>query len=156
MTSSLSGNQQAFDNTNTHLGLDSFDNKTSSNSVQFDLSNKTSVEQEDILTGLCPKVFDVPSTSGQNCISEESSSGSLMQHTYPERNPELSSSGGHMSLHDDASSHVTVQSSNFLNLESLDNIIANEHYKKVNLFSFFFKSDNVLTFIVVPSESFYS
>ncbi|CAD6333900.1 unnamed protein product [Miscanthus lutarioriparius] len=131
----IHGNQQAFDNTNTHLGLDSFDNKTSSNSVQFDLSNKTSVEQEDILTGLCPKVFDVPSTSGQNCTSEESSSGSLMQHTYSERNPELSSSGGHMSLHDDASSHVTVQSSNFLNLESLDNIIANEHYKKNALMS---------------------
>jgi len=146
LTSSLSGNQQAFDDTNTHLGLDSFDNKTNSISVQFDLSNKTSVEQEDILTGLCPEVFDVPSTSGQNCISEEFSSGSLlvgslMQNTYSERNSELSSSGGDMSLHDDASPHVTVQSSNSVNLECLDDVIANEHYKKVNLF-FFVKSDN--------------
>ncbi|CAD6272220.1 unnamed protein product [Miscanthus lutarioriparius] len=136
----IHGNQQAFDDTNTHLGLDSFDNKTNSNSVQFDLSNKTSVEQEDILTGLCPEVFDVPSTSGQNCISEEFSSGSLlvgslMQNTYSERNSELSSSGGDMSLHDDASPHVTVQSSNSVNLESLDDVIANEHYKKNALMS---------------------
>ncbi|OQU77953.1 hypothetical protein SORBI_3009G128300 [Sorghum bicolor] len=129
---------QAFDDTNTHLGLDSFGNKTNSNSVQFDLSNKTSVEQKDILTGSCPKVFDVPSTSGQNCISEEFSSGpllagSLMQHTYSERNPELSS-GGDVS-HDGASPQVTVQPSSFVNLESLDNVISNEHYKKNALMS---------------------
>jgi len=137
----IQGNQQAFVDTNTHLGLDSFGNKTISNSVQFDLSNKTSVEQKDIRTGSCPKVFDVPSTSGQNCISEEFSSGpllasgSLMQHTYSQRNPELSSSGSDMSLHDGASPQVTVQSSNFVNLESLDNVISNEHYKKNALMS---------------------
>lgn len=138
MTSSLSGNQQTFDETNIHLGIDSYDNKANSNSVQLDLSNKITVEQEDILTGLCPEVFDVPSTSGQNYMSEEFSSGSLlagslMQHTYPE-SPELSSSGVDMSLHNDASSQVAIQSNNFVNLESLDNVIAKEHYKKVTLF----------------------
>lgn len=76
-----------------------------------------------------------------------------MQHTYSERNPELSSSGGDdMSLHDDASPHVTVQSSYSVNLESLDNVIANEHCKKVHSF-FLFKSDNIQTFRVVQVKA---
>lgn len=160
MTSCLSGNQQAFDDTLTHLGPDPFGNNTNSNSVEFDLSNQTTVQQEDNLiqlkkstTGLCPEGFDVPSTSGQNCIYGEFSSDSLLKHTYAERHTELSASGGDISLHNDRS-HVTVQSRYSADLESLDNVIASEHSKKVHLL-FLFKSDDILTFRVVASESLY-
>ena len=96
-------------------------------------------------TGLCPEVFDVPSTSGQNCVSEEFSSDCLLAdpqlHASSERTLEISASEeGDMPLHDDCSPHVTLRSSYSVNLESLDNIIADEHYKKVNILSFHFKS----------------
>jgi len=95
-------------------------------------------------TGLCPDVFDVPSTSGQNCVPEEFSSDYILAdsqlHTSLERTLEIPASEGDMSLHDDGSPHVTLRSSYSVNLESLDNVVADEHYKKVNILSFHFKS----------------
>ncbi|RCV17846.1 hypothetical protein SETIT_3G252600v2 [Setaria italica] len=142
----IHGHQQAFDDTNTQLGLDP--DNTASSSVQFDQTNKTAVEKEDTLmekqlkpslTGLCPEVFDVPSTSGQNCISEEFSSDCLLAdshlHASSERYSENSASEGDMSLHDDGSPHVALRSSYSFNLEALDNVIADEHYKKNALMS---------------------
>ena len=107
-------------------------------------------------TGLCPEVFDVPSTSGQNCVSEEFSSDCLLAdsqlHASSERTLEISASEeGDMPY--DWSPHVTLRSSYSVNFESLDNIIADEHYKKVNVLSFPFKSESILTVNVVPSEN---
>ncbi|CAL4908037.1 unnamed protein product [Urochloa decumbens] len=144
----IHGHQQAFDDTNTQLGLDP--DNTDSNSVQFDQTNKTTVQNEDSLmvkklkqplTGFCPEVFDVPSTSGQNDISEEFRSDCLLTdshlhlHASSERCTENSTSEGDISLHDDDSPHVTLRSSYSANLEALDNVIADEHYKKNALMS---------------------
>jgi hypothetical protein len=108
-------------------------------------------------TGLCPEFFDVPSTSGQNCVSEEFSAvcllADLQLHASSERNLEISASEGDMSLHDDGSPHVTLRSSYSVNLESLDNVIADEHYKKVNVLSIRLKSESILSVKVVPSEN---
>jgi hypothetical protein len=87
------------------------------------------------LTGLSPEVFDVPSASGQNCVSEEFSSDCL--HASSERYSENSASEGGMSLHDDGSPPAALRSSYSVNLEALDNVIADEHYKKVNYYIFF-------------------
>ncbi|OEL15811.1 hypothetical protein BAE44_0023170, partial [Dichanthelium oligosanthes] len=140
--------QQALDDTNTQLGLDPVHNNTYSNSVQFDQTNKTTVEKDDSLvvkqlkqlpTGLCPEVFDVPSTSGQDCVSEGFGSDCLLAdsqlHSSSERNQEISASEGDMSLNDDGLPHVTLRSSYSVNLESLDNVIADENYKKNALMS---------------------
>ncbi|CAL5094777.1 unnamed protein product [Urochloa decumbens] len=143
----IHGHQQAFDDTNTQLGLDP--DNTDSNSVQFDQTNST-VQKEDSLmvkklkqpVDFCPEVFDVPSTSGQNDISEEFRSDGLLTdshlhlHSSSERcSTENSTSEGDISLHDDDSPHVTLRSSYSVNLEALDNVIADEHYKKNALMS---------------------
>ncbi|KAJ1262759.1 hypothetical protein BS78_09G134600 [Paspalum vaginatum] len=152
---SIHGHQQASDDSNTHTVLVPVDNNTTSSCVQFDQPNKTAVEKQDSLmvkqskqppTGLYPEVFDVPSTSGQNHVSGESSSDSLLagsdsllassqlQHTSSERNTEISDSEGDMSLHDNGS-HLNLRSSYAVDLESLDTVIAHEHYKKNTLMS---------------------
>ncbi|CAN6351119.1 unnamed protein product [Urochloa humidicola] len=139
----IHGHQQAFDDTNTQLGLDP--DNTDSNSVQFDQTNKIKVQKEDSLmvkqlrqslTGFSPEVFDVPSTSGQNDISDCLLTDSdLHLHASSERCTENSASEGDISLHDDGSPHVTLRSSYSVNLEALDNVIADEHYKKNALMS---------------------
>ena len=107
-------------------------------------------------TGLCPEVFDVPSTSGQNCVSEEFSSDCLLAdsqlHASSEGKLEISASE-EGDIPYDWSPHVTLRSSYSVNLESLDNIIADEHYKKVNVLYFPFKSESILTVNVVLSEN---
>uniref|UniRef100_A0A0A9B855 Uncharacterized protein n=1 Tax=Arundo donax TaxID=35708 RepID=A0A0A9B855_ARUDO len=60
--------------------------------------------------------------------------GSQLHHSS-ERNPEISASEGDMSLHDDGAPYVTMRSSYSVNLESLDDVIADEHYKKTTLLS---------------------
>ncbi|WVZ98414.1 hypothetical protein U9M48_043863 [Paspalum notatum var. saurae] len=152
---SIHGHQQAFDDSNTHT-VDPVDNNTTSSCVQFDQPNLTTVEKQDSHmvkqlkqppTGLYPEVFGVPSTSGQNHVSGESSSDSLLagsdsllassqlQHTSSERNTEISDSEGDMSLHDNGSPRVNLRSSYAVDLESLDTVIAHEHYKKNTLMS---------------------
>ncbi|KAL6619287.1 hypothetical protein ACP70R_034426 [Stipagrostis hirtigluma subsp. patula] len=141
------GHQKAFDDAGAHLQFDLAD--TNSNSVRSDLGSKIIVEIEDGLVvkqskqspaGLSSEVYDVPSTSGQDGMSEEVSSDSLLlessqlQHSSM-RNPETSASEGDMSQHDDCSPDMTMQSSYSVNLESLDDVIANENYKKITLLS---------------------
>lgn len=143
---SLSGHQQAFDNSRTQLEHEPMLNNTNSSSIHFDQNNN---ENEDSLmvkqlmqssTGSCPEAFDVPSTSGQNCASEEFSSDCLLAdsqlHASSEKYPEISASEGEIPLPSDGSPHVTLRSSYSVNLESLDNVIADEQSKKVNTYLF--------------------
>lgn len=142
---SFSGHQQAFDDTITQLVLDPVLNNTNSSSIHFDQNNN---EEEDSpmvnqlkqsSAGFCPEAFDVPSTSGQNCVSEECSSDCLLAysqlHASSERNPEISASDGEIPLHNDGSPHVTLRSSYSVNLDSLDDVIADEYNKKVIILS---------------------
>jgi len=141
----IHGHQLAFDDTRTQLGLDPELNDTNLNSVHFDQNNNEKADNlmakqlKESSTGLCPDVFDVPSTSGQNCVPEEFSSDYILAdsqlHASLERTLEISASEGDMSLHDDGSPHVTLRSSYSVNLESLDNVVADEHYKKNALMS---------------------
>ncbi|RLM52872.1 hypothetical protein C2845_PMPSC011948 [Panicum miliaceum] len=96
----IHGHELAFDHTRTQLGFDPELNGTNSNSVHFDQNNNEKADN-------------------------------LMLHASSERRTlEISASEGDMSLHDDGSAHVTLRSSYSVNLESLDNVIADEHYKK--------------------------
>ncbi|CAN6360229.1 unnamed protein product [Urochloa humidicola] len=116
----IHGHQQAFEDTNTQFDPDSSD----SNSVQFDQTNKTTVQNEDSL---------------MNGTSEEFRSDCLLTDSHldasSERCLENSASEGDTSLHDDGTPHVTLRSSYSVNLEDLDNVIADEHYKKNALMS---------------------
>ncbi|CAN6328370.1 unnamed protein product [Urochloa humidicola] len=142
----IHAHRQAFEDTNTQLAFDP--ESTDSNSVQFDQTNKTTVQNEDSLmvkqlkqslTDFHPEVFDIPSTSGQNGISEEFRSDCLLTDSHldasSERCLENSASESDTSLHDDGTPHVTLRSSYSVNLEDLDNVIADEHYKKNALMS---------------------
>jgi hypothetical protein len=141
----IHGHQLALDDTRTQLGLDPELNDANSNSVHFDQNDNEKADNlmakllKQSSTGLCPEFFDVPSTSGQNCVSEEFSSvcllADLQLHASSSSTLEISASEGDMSLHGDGSPHVTLRSSYSVNLESLDNVIADEHYKKNALMS---------------------